>query len=61
MARPKIADELRCKTTSIRLRPDRLSTYKELGGVKWLNAILDSEKRRNVDFDVVFEEANEVG
>lgn len=39
--RRKIPDHLRGVTTSLRLRPDRLAKYKELGGVKWLNASLD--------------------
>ena len=33
--------EMRCVTTSLRLRPDRLAKYKELGGVQWLNRVLD--------------------
>ena len=33
--------EMRCVTTSLRLRPDRLAKYKELGGVQWLNMVLD--------------------
>jgi hypothetical protein len=32
---------LKAVTTSLRLRPDRLALYKKLGGVKWLNAMLD--------------------
>jgi hypothetical protein len=30
------------KTTSIRLRPDRLEMFKYLGGIQWLNVVLDS-------------------
>lgn len=41
MGRKKLPDELKCITTSFRLRPDRLKKYKELGGVKWLNKIID--------------------
>ena len=37
--------EMRCVTTSLRLRPDRLATYKEIGGVKFLNDMLDSIKK----------------
>ena len=32
---------LKAVTTSLRLRPDRLAIYRKLGGVKWLNAMLD--------------------
>jgi hypothetical protein len=32
---------LRAVTTSLRLRPDRLLIYKKLGGIRWLNAMLD--------------------
>jgi hypothetical protein len=42
MGRPKLADDLRCVSTSVRLRPDRLAKYKACGGVRWLNKILDS-------------------
>jgi len=37
--------EMRCVTTSLRLRPDRLAKYKELGGVQWLNGMLDMIKK----------------
>jgi len=43
MGRPKLADDLRCVSTSLRLRPDRLAKYKALGGVRWLNKLLDSQ------------------
>lgn len=43
MGRKKLADNLRCLSTSIRLRPDRLAKYKELGGVRWLNSLLDAK------------------
>ncbi len=33
---------MRAKTTSLRLRPDRLDMFKFLGGTKWLNIVLDS-------------------
>lgn len=39
--RKKLPDELRCITTSVRLRPDRLKKYKDLGGINWLNKALD--------------------
>lgn len=41
--RPKLPDGMKSVTTSIRLRPDRLEKYKELGGVGWLNLMLDEE------------------
>ena len=43
--RKKLPDELRCITTSVRLRPDRLATYKEIGGIRFLNDMLDSIKK----------------
>lgn len=51
--RKALPQELKCVTTSIRLRPDRLSVYKQLGGIKWLNAMLDEEMYFNVMFDEV--------
>lgn len=41
--RPTLPDGMKSVTTSIRLRPDRLAKYKELGGVEWLNMMLDEE------------------
>lgn len=41
--RKKMPVEMRGVVTSLRLRPDRLAMYKELGGVKYLNAILDGQ------------------
>lgn len=35
-------EHMRGKCTSLRLRPDRLEMFKEIGGVKWLNVALDS-------------------
>ncbi len=35
-------EHMRAKTTSLRLRPDRLDMFKFLGGTKWLNIVLDS-------------------
>ena len=43
MGRKKLADNLKCVSTSIRLRPDRLAKYKALGGIKWLNSLLDEK------------------
>lgn len=43
MGRPKLALNLRCVSTSIRLRPDRLAKYKEMGGVRWLNSVIDAQ------------------
>lgn len=34
-------EHMRGKCTSLRLRPDRLEMFKQVGGVKWLNMILD--------------------
>ena len=36
-------EHMRGKCTSLRLRPDRLEVFKYLGGVKWLNTLLDIE------------------
>jgi hypothetical protein len=35
-------EHMRAKTTSLRLRPDRLSMFKFLGGTQWLNTVLDT-------------------
>jgi hypothetical protein len=35
-------EHMRGKTTSLRLRPDRLEMFKFLGGTQWLNVILDT-------------------
>lgn len=43
MGRKKLADNLRCVSTSLRLRPDRLAKYKEIGGIRWLNTLLDEK------------------
>jgi hypothetical protein len=43
-------EHMRGKTTSLRLRPDRLEMFKFLGGTQWLNVILDTlmwEKKQN--------------
>ena len=39
--RPKLSNDMRAVTTSIRLRPNRLKMYKRLGGINWLNEMLD--------------------
>ena len=41
--RKPLPDGMKAITTSIRLRPDRLAMYKLLGGVNWLNMLLDHE------------------
>jgi hypothetical protein len=38
---------MKAVTTSLRLRPDRLQTYKNIGGVKFLNDMLDSIRKDN--------------
>lgn len=48
--RKKMPVEMRGVVTSLRLRPDRLAMYKELGGVKYLNKILDGQMAlKNLD------------
>ena len=47
MSRQKLPDHLKCVTTSLRLRPDRLAKYKLLGGVKWLNSVIDKKRLKN--------------
>lgn len=46
---------LKAKTTSIRLRDDRMIKFRKMGGVKWLNVMLDNE----IKTDVMFGESNE--
>lgn len=48
--RKKLPDELRCITTSVRLRPDRLEVYRKLGGIHFLNMILDEQIYINTMF-----------
>lgn len=48
--RKKKPDHLRGVVTSLRLRPDRLAIYKQLGGVKFLNMILDEQIYINTMF-----------
>lgn len=45
--RKPLPDGMKCVTTSLRLRPDRLKTYKDIGGVKFLNYMLDSIRKDN--------------
>ena len=45
--RKPLPEHMKAVTTSLRLRPDRLQTYKEIGGVKFLNAMLDSIRKDN--------------
>lgn len=60
--RKPLPDHMKAITTSLRLRPDRLSVFKQLGGTKWLNAALDEEIYFNVMFDDVIEDViDEVG
>lgn len=46
--RKAFPEHMRGKTTSLRLRPDRLNLFKKMGGVKWLNEVLDHELAFNV-------------
>lgn len=39
--RKPLPNDMRAVTTSIRLRPNRLKMYKRLGGINWLNEMLD--------------------
>jgi len=41
--RKPLPDHMKAVTTSLRLRPDRLTVFKQLGGTKWLNAVIDEE------------------
>jgi hypothetical protein len=50
--RRKLPEHMRGVTTSLRLRPDRLAKYKEVGGVKWLNMLLDDE----IELDKMWED-----
>lgn len=56
--RKPLPDHMKAVTTSLRLRPDRLSVFKQLGGTKWLNVMLDEE----LYFNTMFEDnTDEVG
>ena len=39
--RKALPQHMKGKTTSIRLRQDRLEMFKYLGGIQWLNLVLD--------------------
>jgi hypothetical protein len=54
--RAKKPDHLKGRVTSLRLRPDRLAIYKQLGGVKFLNMILDEQ----IYINTMFKDENEV-
>lgn len=55
--RKPLPDHMKAVTTSLRLRPDRLIVFKQLGGTKWLNAALDEELYFNTMFeDVIYHE-----
>jgi hypothetical protein len=41
--RKPLPENMKAITTSLRLRPDRLFVFKQLGGTKWLNAVIDEE------------------
>jgi hypothetical protein len=41
--RKPLPEHMKAITTSLRLRPDRLTVFKQLGGTKWLNAVIDEE------------------
>lgn len=49
--RKPLPDHMKAVTTSLRLRPDRLIVFKQLGGTKWLNAMLDEELYFNTMFE----------
>ena len=40
--RKPLPEGMKAVTTSIRLRPDRLAKYKKLGGIIWMNDMLDN-------------------
>lgn len=54
--RKPLPDHMKAVTTSLRLRPDRLAKYKEVGGVKWLNMSLDNEIRLDKMFEDISDE-----
>jgi predicted protein tyrosine phosphatase len=54
--RKELPDHMKAVTTSLRLRPDRLVVFKQLGGTKWLNAMLDEEMYFNVMFEDIADE-----
>lgn len=53
--RKALPHHMKAQTTSIRLRPDRLDMFKQVGGVKWLNIVIDTlifEKKLNDGLNV---------
>ena len=55
--RKPLPDHMKAITTSLRLRPDRLFVFKQLGGTKWLNAVIDEELYFNTMLeDVIYHE-----
>jgi hypothetical protein len=54
--RKPLPNHMKAVTTSLRLRPDRLALFKDLGGTKWLNAILEHEQYYNGMFEDVPDE-----
>ena len=49
--RKPLPDHMKAITTSLRLRPDRLSVFKQLGGIKFLNEVLDTIKKAGTWYD----------
>jgi len=54
--RKPLPDHMKAITTSLRLRPDRKIKYHELGGIKWLNAVIDEELYFNTMLEDVIDE-----
>ena len=54
--RKPLPDHMKAITTSLRLRPDRLIVFKQLGGTKWLNAVIDEELYFNAMLEDVIDE-----
>ena len=46
--RKPLPDHMKAVTTSLRLRPDRKIKYHELGGIKFLNEILDKYIKKDI-------------
>jgi hypothetical protein len=54
--RKPLPEHMKAITTSLRLRPDRLTVFKQLGGTKWLNAVIDEELYFNTMLEDVTDE-----
>jgi len=54
--RKPLPEHMKAVTTSLRLRPDRLTVFKQLGGTKWLNAVIDEEMYFNTMLEDVTDE-----